>query len=85
MVSKNKSTTDNHYLKSENHSNKDTNSKNKSINCIQNFDYALTPKVSQIPVTINGSITIDALPDNGSCVTLLRKYFIPDNVVIHPW
>ncbi|KAF0712350.1 Transposon Ty3-G Gag-Pol polyprotein, partial [Aphis craccivora] len=67
---KNKSTTDNHYLKSENHSNKDTNSKNKSINCIQNFDYALTPKVSQIPVTINGSITIDALPDNdGSYAT----------------
>lgn len=41
--------------------------------------------ISQIPVTVNGSITIDALPDNGSCVTLLRKCFIPKDAVIHEW
>jgi len=43
----------------------------------------MIPKVSQIPVTT--FVTIDALPDNGSCATLLRKRFIPNNVVIHPW
>ncbi|XP_008180445.1 uncharacterized protein LOC103308580 [Acyrthosiphon pisum] len=41
--------------------------------------------ISQIPVIINGSITIDALPDNGSCVTLLRKCFVPKDAVIHEW
>ena len=41
--------------------------------------------ISQIPVIINGSITIDALPNNGSCVTLLRKCFVPKDAVIHEW
>lgn len=53
----------------------------KSINCISTE----LVNISQIPVTINGSITIDALPDNGSCVTLLRKCFIPKDAVIHEW
>lgn len=35
-------------------------------------------------MTINGLVTKDALPNNGSCVTLLRKYFILENVIIYP-
>lgn len=72
-------------MKTETNGNKDVSFKNKSINCLQKCNYSSTPKVSQIPVTINGNITIDALPDNGSCVTLLRKCFIPENTIIHPW
>ncbi|XP_025421204.1 uncharacterized protein LOC112691260, partial [Sipha flava] len=59
--------------------------KKKVMLVMINSDYSSPPKVSQIPVTINGNITIDALPDNGSCVTLLRKCFIPENTIIYPW
>lgn len=52
--------------------------KSKTINCVQNEHCANEfIKVSQIPLTIDSTITIDALPENGSCVTLLRKCFTP--------
>ncbi|CAI6354043.1 unnamed protein product [Macrosiphum euphorbiae] len=58
----------------------------KTINCVQedstSEDFV---RVSQIPATINGNMTIDALPDIGSCVTLLRRCFVPDNIPIFPW
>ncbi|KAL4089241.1 hypothetical protein QTP88_024299 [Uroleucon formosanum] len=58
----------------------------KTINCVQedstSEDFV---KVSRIPATINGNMTIDALPDIGSCVTLLRRCFVPDNIPIFPW
>ncbi|KAL4126740.1 hypothetical protein QTP88_010949 [Uroleucon formosanum] len=58
----------------------------KTINCVQedstSEDFV---KVSQIPTTINGNMTIDALPDIGSCITLLRRCFVPDNIPIFPW
>lgn len=63
-------------VKSEYDGNKDKSFKNKSINCIQNFDYAISSKVCQNSVTINGLVTIDALPDNGSCVTLLKNVLL---------
>lgn len=58
----------------------------KTINCIQedpSSDDLI--KVFQIPATINGNMTIDALPDIGSCVTLLRRCFVPENMTIFPW
>ncbi|KAL4119510.1 hypothetical protein QTP88_012317 [Uroleucon formosanum] len=58
----------------DNHYSKVENHSNKDTNSKNK-----SINLSQIPVTI------DALPDNGSFVTLLRKYFIPNNVVIHPW
>lgn len=30
-------------------------------------------------------MTIDALPDIGSCVTLLTRCFVPENSTIFPW
>lgn len=67
------------------HLNKTENSNNKSINCISIKEASDLVKISQIPVTINGSVTIDALPDNGSCATLLRKCFTPADAIIHEW
>lgn len=69
------------------HKNENTNYSynNKSVNCIATSNNSELVNISQIPVTINGSITIDALPDNGSCVTLLRKCFAPTNTIIHEW
>lgn len=55
----------------------------KSIYCIS----INLVNISQIPVRylINGSIAIDALSDNGSCLTLLRKFCICKDAVIHEW
>jgi len=64
---------------------KDTHT-TKTINCIQNdFSTDDLDKVSQIPATINGNVTIDVLPDMGSCATLLRRCFVPENATIFQW
>lgn len=57
-----------------------------TINCVrENSPSEDFIKVSQIPATINGNMTINALPDIGSCVTLLRRCFVPENIFIYRW
>lgn len=87
------------YNKFDSKTNKNSNFKNynkdvkqkdtsvtKTINCVQNDQCPDDlVKVSQIPATINGNLTIDALPDVLSCATLLRKCFVPVNATIFPW
>lgn len=64
---------------------KDT-STTKMISYVQdNFFPEDLVKVSQIPATIYDNMTIDALPDIGSCVTLLRRCFVPENITIFSW
>lgn len=38
-----------------------------------------------VPVTIDDSTVVDALPDSGSHITLMRSSLVPPHVTVHPW
>lgn len=56
------------------------NNKNQ-VNCVQDNKV----NVTLIPITLNGSILLNALPDSGSVITIVDKDILPPDINVYPW
>lgn len=55
--------------------------KTNQVSCVQDIE----PNVTMIPVTVNETIKLDALPDSGSVITIIDKKMLPENTLVYPW
>lgn len=53
-----------------------------SVNCVAP---SALHSLCLLPVTIDNSVVVDALPDSGSQITIIRSSLVPSTVKIHPW